>query len=209
MEALGLNNHAALGDFLCDLISAVRSHEQLVKREDEINRDLHLEYIQKVKQGLLRVNSGTWKEFQETFNKVTLDTLMALSEGTSRFWKEENIPEEDLASLQSDVEDLINKVMESDLEDQLRRVLIDGLETVRHALVGYRIFGAEGIREAWDRNVGSFLRYREGIKRASQGEVFRRWEDLLGKINHILENGLKIKRLADPITRLMLGGGGE
>lgn len=83
MEALNLEDYGALDDYLCDLISAVRSHEHWVKREDRINQVLHLEYIERAKRGLLSVKSGTWKEFQATFDKATLHTLMALSEGTS------------------------------------------------------------------------------------------------------------------------------
>lgn len=116
-----------------------------------------------------------------------------------------------MASLQSDVEGLVDNVLHSDLEDELKRVLVDGLETVRNALLGYRVFGAEGIRMALDRNFAWLRRYQKEINSASQckgNEVLSSWIDILGKLEGISVNVLKLKQLADPIIG-MLGAGGE
>ena len=212
IEALDLGDQTKLDNLLCDLISAIRSHERMVIGEDRINRDLHLKYIERVKRGLLSVESGTWKQFCATFDSATLDTLLALTEGSLGLWGEEDLPNEELANLQREVEGIINQVLESSLDDELKRVLVGGLEAVRQALLSYRIFGAQGIRDALNKNIAFLLQYREELKKAYQcqgGEVLPLWIELLKKLDVVLVNAPKIKQLVEPAARLLLGSGGS
>ena len=209
VRALGLEHPSALEDLICDTIAAIRSHERLLEIESAAKKELHLKYLQKAKGGLLRVTTGTWREFKATFDESTIDMLVALGEATSTFWDEEEILEDDLSNLQSDIEETVEVVLSSCLEYELKRVLLDGLESLRQAIVGYRISGVTGMREALDKSIVLLLRHREEfeIARKCTGHgVIDMWVGLINRADKIVSGALKVKQLAGPIVGQMLPG---
>ena len=207
-----MNNLEDLNNLLGNLITDVGECERTVVQDTRINESLYLKHIAKVKLGLLSVNSGTWEGFRKIFDEGLLDALQLISENISAYKGEEFISEENLATLQSDVEDVINRVVDSDLEDVLKNVLFDGLEAVRNAILNYEMFGAEGIRNAVDRNVGSYARYRCDFERAEDSEireVICAYKKVLNEVNAIISTALKFKQLAEPVAQVlpMLGMG--
>ena len=214
MEALEFSGHESLEDLLCDLIADIGEYERFVRRDSRINEVIHLKQIGKVKSGLLNVSSGNWEGFLRAFNEGLLDALQLMAENISINGGEEVISEEDLVSLRAEVEKLIDRVDKSNLEDEFKQVLLDGLEVLRQSIVDYRRFGAERIRQAFDRNIASFYRYREEFKKAyeTEGEgkeVISHLLEVLKKVDAIVSMGLKLRQLAEPATQfLMLGVGG-
>ena len=130
---------------------------------------------------------------------------------TSDHWHEQPLLDDDLESLQTEIEDLINDVVESELNDEIKRVLIDGLDAVRNAVLQYRVRGAEGIRQALDRNIGLMARYGQELKTASEtdeGRIISRWWGFLQKVDTMLSLALNVPQLAAPgITQWMLTAG--
>ena len=215
IRTFGLNQVRLLVN-LHDIVSIVKLCEQSVRRGSTVNQELHLEQIEKMKVGLglIAIRSGTWQQFQLTFNDDFMNVLLMMSENISIHGGEEVIPEEELASLQSDVEDIINKVVDSGLDTDIKSVLFEGLEAVRDALLNYQIYGAEGIRNAVDKNVGSYARHKEVFDRASQTEcreVIDAYRELINEVNVTLSKALKFKPLVKPVARIlpMLGIGSD
>ena len=198
---------------LHELMFIVESCEQVVRQEQATNQDLYLKQITKAKKGLslLSIISGSWGDFLAILDDNFMVSLLLLSDIVSTRSGEEVISQEELASLQSDVEDLINKVVDSDIDADVKSVLRDGIEAVRQAILNYRIFGAEGIRQALDRNVGLVFRYGEDFKNASENEgkqVISDYFDLLKKVDIVISTASKIKQLVSPIINRMLESGG-
>ena len=141
-----------------------------------------------------------------------MDALLLMSDNLSLRGGEELIPEEELASLQADVEDIINKVVDSDLEDEIKRVLFDGLESVRNALLNYQMFGAEGIRQSLDRNFALPFRYSDEFIRASGNDegknIVSAFFEFLKKLNIAASTGLKVNKISGPAIDRMLESGG-
>ena len=209
--AFGMSSQECLDNLLCGLIADISDYERLVKRDTRINEAVHLKHLTRVKSGLLSVNSGVWESFRKTFDDGLLDVLQLMSENISAHRVEEIIPDQDLASLQADLTDLIDKVLSSDFDSEIKSVLIDGLESVRQAIIDYRIFGAERIRQALDRNVGLIHRYREEFKTAYESNDRQVVADFLGflkKADIVVSTASKIKQLAAPIIDRMLESGG-
>ena len=139
-------------------------------------------------------------------------SLLLMSENISLRGGEEIISEENLANLQADVEDVINKVVDSDLEDNLKSVLFDGLEAVRNALLNYQMFGAEGIRQSLDRNFALPFRYSDEFAKASRSEEGKQivyvFFGFLKNLNTTISTVLKIKQISGPAIDRMLENGG-
>ena len=210
--ALEMSDPESLNNLLCDLIADVGECERTAARDTRINESLYLKHIAKVKRGLLSVNSGTWEGFRKTFDGGLLDALQLMSEIISAYRGEEVISVEDLATLQSNVEDIINRVVASDLEDDIKRVLFDGLESVRNALLNYQMFGAEGIRQSLDKNFALPFRYSDEFIRASGSDegknIVSAFFEFLKRLNVVASTGLKIKQISGPAIDRMLESGG-
>ena len=210
MNGLEITDEAGFNDFLCDFLAAIRSHEQLIESEEGINQQLHLNYINKVKHSLLNVKGTTWGQFRLLLDQSTRDTLMALAEATFAFWEEGAIPDDVLLGLFSDINELIVAVFECDLDDSLKGAIIEGLEAARHAVITYRVFGANQIRQAFSENVALMFRYRNEFRTASEGEsgaVIGDYFSLIGAIDRVISVGLKIRQIAEHVPFLaMLSG---
>ncbi len=212
LDALELDEHGFYKKQF-NLLLVVNECEQLIRRTQEINQERYLARIEKAKTSILCIGSSPWGRFRSILNDDFMDVLYATSDAVSLLVGEEVIPEEDLASLQADVENIINRVVDSDLEDDLKRVLFDGLESVRNALLNYQMFGAERIRNAVDRNVSSFSRHRQDFDRASEttnGSIICAYKKFINQVNATISTALKFKQLAEPTVQQvlpMLGAG--
>ena len=213
-----LNPSMNINDFydaISELIGIVNSCENVIKQNGDMtteDKDLHLDQLRRVRIRLFNVKPGDEMTFSKQFSPDFMESLQWAARDMAYYWDEEIISEENLATLQTDVEDVINKVVDSDLEDELKRILFDGLESVRRAILNYQILGAEGIRQALDRNIGLIHRYGEDFKRASESDdtgVFSNLFDLLKKLDALVVLGLRVRQLGEPVTQiLMLGSGG-
>ena len=199
---------------LHELMFIVDSCEQVVGQEQTINQGLYLKQITEVKRGLslLSINSGSWGAFLAILNDNFMISLLLMSENISIRGGEEVISEENLATLQANVDDIINRVADSELDTEFKQVLLDGLESVRQAILNYRVTGAEGIRNAVDRNVGSYARYRDDFERASETEdqnIIHAYKSVINEVNVAISTALKLKQLAEPAAQVlpMLGMG--
>ena len=199
-------------DSLSEVLLRINSCEQIVKRNDTMNQDLHIEQLGRVKKVLFSVRGTTWREFREQFNRDFMRSLQWAAEDMSNYWDEEVISEENLGNLQANVEDIINRVADSELDAEFKQVLLDGLESVRQAILNYRVTGAEGIRNAVDRNVSSYARHQDDFKKASKTEyqnIIHAYKKIINEVNVAISTALKFKQLAEPATQIlpMLGMG--
>ena len=122
------------------------------------------------------------------------------------------ISDEDLKQMHSELQEIIDRVLASDLPLGLKTSLVDGLAAIQSAILEYRLYGAEGIRNAIDRNVGLVYRNLEEIGTLEQPESKNVARDAIGciwKIDKFVSAASKVKELAQPLTEHfpMLGGG--
>ena len=211
LDAMGIDEDAEDNDeefynSLSEMLMLINSCEQIVKRSDRMNQDLHIKQLGRVKKAILRASARTWGEFRGQFNDDFMLSLRWAAEDMSNHWDEEVISAEHLTVLQADVEEVINQVVDSALDDELKRVLFDGLESVRQSLLNYQMFGVEGIRNAVDRNIGSYARHREDFDVASENEskeVINAYKKFINKVNVVSSTALKFKQLAKPIVQIL------
>ena len=126
------------------------------------------------------------------------------------FWEEEIIPDDELDALQIGVEQLTSDILSSDLEESLKAAMIEGLESARLAILTYRVFGADRIRQAFNDNIALMFRHREEFSNAIEDEdeaVVREYFKVIGSMDRLLSFGLKVKQLAEHIPFVaMLAG---
>ena len=95
--------------------------------------------------------------------------------------------EEKIIGLLSTLDQLIEECVRSDLGEDLKTLFVKQLQSLRSALLNFRIGGAQAIQEAVDQATGSLVRYREVVKHEldAGNTVVSKFFDTLGKINEI------------------------
>ncbi len=215
MEEKLEDEHEASEEFhkiLSEALNLVRSCENLVQRTHAANQDLHLKQLKRVRNAIFAVNAGSWHTFRSNFNDDFMMSPRWAAENLSNYWHEEVIQEEELASIQSEVGALIERLVASNLEPDLKTVLIASLGEVRNAIPNYRILGADEIRKAVDSNIGVVARHAESIQGISDDEdkqVVSAVLGLVSKVNQLATAALNLKALGEGAVKLLsIGGAG-
>lgn|GEM_PF-2374276 len=196
--------------FLVDLAKLAREAAEAIQTIPNIEHNTYIRPLQKLEKGLL---STTVDILAKTFAKQVLTeidmlSLRACGDMLSAIYIDTAISEDDIAALQKDVDDLLKEVMKINLPHHLRNFLIDNLEKIRQALLGYRVRGNQGIREVIDSVLGaSFLRRDELIEQAqdeTNGQTIEKFFALIKKATEILSFAEKVKSLVGPAISLLL-----
>lgn len=210
-EALGISEDDLDYDLqflnsLMAFLKLVDTCEGTVRRSNSIDpesRELYMEQFQDLKTFMFQIDVATWSEFRKQFNDYFLRALRWAASDMSRHFHEEVIPDATLQSLQSEIEDLIEQVIASTLNTELKTALLQGLEFVRQAIISYRLTGAEGIRDAVDRNVGILARCRDELAKESDNES----RSVLADVVKIIAKADKIGGTALKYAPLALNAG--
>ena len=201
LKLLNLGPKDDFFDALSRIFSIIDSYESFVKRNSAIpaeKQTRHLEQIRQIKIAFFNAKQAGWSGLSHNIDHNLLTSLRWAADDMDQYWYEELISLDELERLQLEVEELTEEVVKSDIDSELKSILRDGLEHVRQAILNYRISGAEGIRDALDRNIDITLRNRDefiAVSDAQGYEVVRRTVCLLASIDKAVSKALKIKQV--------------
>jgi hypothetical protein len=196
--------------FLVDLANLARKSAEAIKTVPNINHKTYIDPLQKIEKGLLSTNVDVLaKTFaKRVLTEIDMLSLRVCADMLSTVYVDTTIPANDITALQKDVESLLADVMKTNLPNDLRDFLIDNLEKMRQALLGYRIRGNQGIREVVESALGaSFLRRDELIEQAkdeTKRKTLEKFFAVIEKATKILSLAEKVKTLAAPAMALLL-----
>lgn len=143
-----------------------------------------------------------WKDTRARLTGSLMTSLQFCAAELERHPRPRSIPADDLEQLQSDVEALSNQILEGDLDDALKRFLLQQVETVRAALLQYRLRGPAALREALEQITGAaFLNFNTVEEYRETAEVSMLYKIYI-RLKDAVEFALKVKQLAEPIEKL-------
>lgn len=101
---------------------------------------------------------------------------------------------------------LLAECLDSELTVELKRFFATQLETLRAALIAYRVDGLEGLEQALDKIMGSLHRNSGPIKAepAEGKEFIGRFFDVLGKVNDMVSGYQTAATIALPTAATLL-----
>lgn len=164
-------------DKLTEVMEQVILLEESIRRNLSMNQKVYLSQCDRVKRAIFQIEAKTYDEYSRLFNEDLLLMLQTSADALSHYSYEPIIPLDDLQRLQAEVDELLESVLSSDIPAELKKLLTEGLASIRDAILRYRVYGAEGIRKAVDRNLGLIFRHPEDFTSASNEES----EDVLSK----------------------------
>ena len=162
--------------------------------------------LRRARAGIIKADNNNWNEFTDTFNRDFRSSLRLLANILSYHWNEEVIPEEELSTIQSEIEEITFNVVQSSIDSELKRVLVENLNGVRDAILGYQLSGAEGIRNAVDRTITSLIRYREEFRKVSDSadkETFMTIGNVLRTLDTLMSRYRSLKPILGPVSELL------
>jgi hypothetical protein len=172
---------------LADLIGLVSQTKSFIERLEDVDHALYLKPFKKLETFFSQVHLDTqWAQWQSQLDEPTLYGLQFAADRLSRNAGSTSISEKDLESLRTELEQLVTSVLESDLPQGLKALFLRNLESVRHALLVYRIRGVDGLEQELERAVGSLMLNRQHIPPAGDKSPPRKfWEQFFLVVDRI------------------------
>jgi hypothetical protein len=190
---------------LMDLVGDTR---ECIEAMENIDKETYLKPIQDVEKAFSVANlDAPWSHFKGHISDSTMLGLAFCSDTLSRAAREEVVDQAALDELKADVEAMIDDILKLDIEPTLRAVILDHLESIRRAIVEYRIRGTKGLRQALDSGIGSLLRHRDELKKSDNQTLVSRLTSLFGKIDRYVALATTARKLYGHVTELLQLGG--
>ncbi|MCM3143842.1 hypothetical protein [Brevibacillus sp. MER 51] len=197
------NDTASLYSILIDLIHLVRESRNQIERLSD--NDIYLEPIVNVERAILRLElDSSLSNFKSSLGEHTLYGLKFSADLITRKYGEVTIDEQTIASIQQDVDALIEKLFNSNLPDSLRDILIEKLHNIRTAIIKVRITGIDGLKQALESSAGALFLHRDEVIKNNENEDVQGTISLLDKLNKIVSIGNSVKELVSFSKSLFL-----
>ncbi|HHK0132655.1 TPA: hypothetical protein ACQQHK_003814 [Pseudomonas aeruginosa] len=187
-NTLGCQNPRELFRYLADVIHLADEARREVSALPDLNQELFLAPFTNIDNLLGRTSlTQHWGDYIALLDDATLLGLRFAAERVSREGKPAAyLAEEVAAELVSELNQMLEQVVASELPDELKHLFCRNLEELRHALLAFRISGAQGIADEIDRALGSIVRHREVIRSetpSSEESLVERVFKLLERVN--------------------------
>ena len=199
---------------LAELVRLFHTAKGSVERLKDVNRDYYLEPFDNIEVVITNSNlEQPWNTLKDRLDEVTMLTLQMASNIVSVEEGKTAISEKPLQELQAETEGLLEKVLDTDFSSkELKAVLIEHLESIRRAILAYRVSGTEGLRRAVESAFGALVLHREQVKNAVEQDekkkgIFRGYVSLLANICQIASLGITIAQLTGILPPLLGPGG--
>ncbi|MBX4271449.1 hypothetical protein [Clostridium estertheticum] len=141
-------------------------------------------------------------------NKSTITSLKFISQFIERDCNNYNVDEDKLDGLRQEVEDLIKEILSMDLPKEIKDIFIYNLEKIRSAIINYRIWGYDKIKDCIDVGIGQIVRNKDNfeINETNQNvqESSKKFIALLGRVDSLITLGSSIKKIVGPIIGVFI-----
>lgn len=187
---------------LADIYMEIRDAIRVVHDANE-DEDLYLQPILAVRAALETINlDEPWPNVRSRFQQNFVFALAYCADVIGRTHNEKVVEEEVLSTVQSEVEALVQRVVELDTDPELRRVIVDALNGIRAAIIDYRIVGSRGVNDAVDKAVGAVIRNRWRMSTNEDRDVFRAVFEWLARADTIFSITNNAHQLLPAATEL-------
>lgn len=195
---------------MAQLINLILEAKDAVTQLDDINHDIYLRPLNKIGDAFSKINLETqWDNFRNNIDDATMTSLEFCSDTLSRRVNEEIITDEDLSDILAVAGSLLEVVLDADIDSTLKAILVENIEAIRSATLGYRVSGAKGLRRAVEVSLGSMMWYRDLFERelsdSKKKKTILDYLSLVDKIKTIVDTAMKLKLLTAPVAHFLLG----
>jgi hypothetical protein len=161
--------------------------------------------IRRVIYSLLVNLRGQWATYHKEVVKIDFGALEFCSTKLMEYPTEQPIKQADFDKILSDVQELFDDVNREGMPPNLRAFILDSLESIRRAIVEYRIRGAERLREELGSIVGAvYINYHIVESEQNKPQITKLWQIFNG-LKSLVDFASKARPLAEPFIKGWLG----
>jgi hypothetical protein len=114
------------------------------------------------------------------------------------------LDQDELQSLQEDVEALIDRVLDTTTIDlKLRGILLEHLEIIRRAIINYSLYGSKGLQEAVKTGTGAVYLNREIFEAEKDSEAVDWYWKVIVRIGTLTALVSDAHELAPGVAKLL------
>lgn len=191
---------------LADLINLMSETKASIERLDDVDHRIYLKPFVKIERFFSQVNlDAGWEHWKAQLDEPTLYGLQFAADRLSRVSGSTTIAQEDIHSIQAELEQFVESVLASDLPQGLKALFLRNLESIRHALLVYRIRGVEGLEHELERAVGSLMLNQTEIpptgSKSTSRTFWERFFVVVERINKAVTLTRGAKELAGPAVQ--------
>ncbi|WP_306547960.1 hypothetical protein [Desulfobulbus sp.] len=193
---------------LIAMSEAIEEVKRLIETNPNLNHQRYLACLAPIKTAVAPLYLHATRQQVLTAN-VTPEVLTRLEfcdEELSRYYSEEAVTAEELASIIHATNDLFDMVAKSVQDPTLRVVLLEGLEKIRIAITLYRIHGAKGLKSSLQNLLGVVFTEQAALngEATKNADLLGRLAALLDKLDSFSAKALRIhKALTKPVRFLL------
>ncbi|MEX3775416.1 hypothetical protein [Pseudomonas sp. MYb118] len=172
------------------------------------NKAIFLAPFDKIEGLFSRMNLlAAWSTYQPYISDSVIAALTFGDHSLSLTYAGES-PEtpQDIRDFISRLDVLLDECLASELAPELKALFLRHLESLRSALLEYRLNGSVSLEKALDEIAGSMARHQSTVGREYEsGNIFiKGFFETLGKINDLVSTGQNIYLLGAPAAPLLL-----
>lgn len=196
------------------LLSSMNSTFQLflttkeyVMQHDRLNNDRNLKFLFKIEGALSSMNfEGDMGHFKSFIDSETLTALSFIGDHMGFIYDlhESKIDAQEISDLINEIDNLIENITSSSLSEDVKSLLFKNLDSIRFALISYKISGVEGMKIALEQTIGSLFINNGVITPVAQDENVKGIFNIIDKMNTVLSTGVAVKDLIGPIIGLLV-----
>lgn len=196
---------------ISDLIQVSYKTKDRILQLENVAHSLYLKPFDNIERLFSQINlEGPWQTGKRCLDEPTIYGLKFCSDQLRREIAVSQVEHQEIENLQKSVNELIEIVIKLDFESSLKSILIRNLESLRAALLAYRIKGIEGIETELELSLGLLIlnksKVADAVEKSSEKRgFFARYLPFLDGINKTVSTAKNIDDASGNALSKMLG----
>lgn len=195
---------------VADLIQLVYKTKKQIEEMENVNHDLYLKPFTRLELMLSTINlEAHWKSWKNYLDEHTIYGLQFASDQLSRISMVSSIANEEIDHIKNSLQSITDEILDSSIDEDLKLLLIRNLESLRQALLAYKIKGIEGIETELALNIGSIILNKDKLQESAahneSKSIFKKFSTFLEGVNKTVSTAKKVNEIANDtgITKLL------
>ncbi|WP_281558902.1 hypothetical protein [Thalassomonas sp. RHCl1] len=146
------------------------------------------------------------RQFENTCSLISDDTITRLafaSDMLSEFYDEGEVSENELKDISQLITELYDEVKASNFEVAVKTFLLEALEGIRRSVAHYEIYGAKGIRDAFQTALGGVVANKDELQATNHKGIVEKFGTALTKLDKATATAFKAKEVLGKSLKLL------
>lgn len=145
------------------------------------------------------------KDFSRTSTNISSETVTRLkfaSDMLAQHYNEGEVEDSELQSISTLVTSLFSEIKSSNVDFLVKSFLLESLEGIRRAIAHYEIYGAKGLRDAFQSAIGGVVANKDSLEKLDKGTLDK-FASILAVLDKSTATAFKAKEVLGKTFKLL------